>query len=194
MYHVCVTVHVSTGVVPPASPAYAPPSGTSTAARNSYDRGVDERDDIDDSNRKDAMDKSNSAGRLDVLRELEDIVLWTLGETSMFCSCNNYIDQVNVLQPKDVLMAYQTGYMVQHGVLRTNCVDCLDRTNVAQFAMGCRFLMVGLIALGLCDPHYSDPSNAMLTVFMDMFSQMGDCISLQVCICIRVSAHLLAVC
>ena len=24
----------------------------------------------------------------------------------------------------------------QHGVVRTNCVDCLDRTNTAQFAMG----------------------------------------------------------
>lgn len=25
---------------------------------------------------------------------------------------------------------------MQVGVVRTNCVDCLDRTNVAQFAMG----------------------------------------------------------
>ena len=25
---------------------------------------------------------------------------------------------------------------MQAGVVRTNCVDCLDRTNVAQFAMG----------------------------------------------------------
>ena len=24
----------------------------------------------------------------------------------------------------------------QHGVVRTNCVDCLDRTNTAQFAIG----------------------------------------------------------
>ena len=24
----------------------------------------------------------------------------------------------------------------QHGVVRTNCVDCLDRTNTAQFAVG----------------------------------------------------------
>ena len=26
--------------------------------------------------------------------------------------------------------------MKQHGILRTNCVDCLDRTNTAQFAIG----------------------------------------------------------
>ena len=24
----------------------------------------------------------------------------------------------------------------QHGIIRTNCVDCLDRTNTAQFAIG----------------------------------------------------------
>lgn len=33
------------------------------------------------------------------------------------------------------LMERGAGFM-QHGVVRTNCVDCLDRTNTAQFAMG----------------------------------------------------------
>ena len=27
--------------------------------------------------------------------------------------------------------------ILQHGVPRSNCVDCLDRTNVAQFGIGC---------------------------------------------------------
>jgi hypothetical protein len=26
--------------------------------------------------------------------------------------------------------------LVQTGILRTNCIDCLDRTNVAQFCFG----------------------------------------------------------
>lgn len=27
-------------------------------------------------------------------------------------------------------------FLFQRGVLRTNCIDCIDRTNVAQFLMG----------------------------------------------------------
>lgn len=27
-------------------------------------------------------------------------------------------------------------FLIQHGISRTNCVDCLDRTNVAQFGIG----------------------------------------------------------
>ena len=32
--------------------------------------------------------------------------------------------------------------LLQHGVARTNCVDCLDRTNVAQFGIGKFFVSV----------------------------------------------------
>jgi hypothetical protein len=37
----------------------------------------------------------------------------------------------------------------QRGVLRTNCIDCLDRTNVAQFSVGVHALGVQLAAMGL---------------------------------------------
>lgn len=39
--------------------------------------------------------------------------------------------------------------LLQQGVLRTNCVDCLDRTNAAQFAIAKRALGHQLHALGL---------------------------------------------
>lgn len=41
--------------------------------------------------------------------------------------------------------------MFQHGVLRTNCIDCLDRTNVAQFAFGLAGFGRQLFMLGLSD-------------------------------------------
>lgn len=41
--------------------------------------------------------------------------------------------------------------VVQTGVLRTNCVDCLDRTNTAQFMVGKCALAYQLYALGLID-------------------------------------------
>ncbi len=36
------------------------------------------------------------------------------------------------------------------GIVRTNCVDCLDRTNTAQFIMGFRAFRHQLYALGVC--------------------------------------------
>jgi hypothetical protein len=45
----------------------------------------------------------------------------------------------------------------QHGVLRTNCIDCLDRTNVAQFAYGLGGLGRQLLAVGVSDSPDIDP-------------------------------------
>lgn len=38
---------------------------------------------------------------------------------------------------------------VQNGVVRSNCIDCLDRTNAAQFVIGKRALGYQLQALGI---------------------------------------------
>ena len=44
----------------------------------------------------------------------------------------------------------QSAYMkIQNGVARTNCIDCLDRTNAAQFVIGKRALGHQLHALGV---------------------------------------------
>jgi len=40
-------------------------------------------------------------------------------------------------------------YRLQTGVLRTNCVDCLDRTNSAQFIVGKCALAYQLYSLGV---------------------------------------------
>lgn len=44
---------------------------------------------------------------------------------------------------------YRDMPLLQCGVLRVNCVDCLDRTNAAQFAIAKRALGHQLYALGL---------------------------------------------
>lgn len=41
------------------------------------------------------------------------------------------------------------GLKMQNGVARTNCIDCLDRTNAAQFVIGKRALGYQLHALGI---------------------------------------------
>jgi len=39
----------------------------------------------------------------------------------------------------------------QASVVRSNCMDCLDRTNVAQAALARRSLLIQLVALGIID-------------------------------------------
>ena len=46
---------------------------------------------------------------------------------------------------------WRTTMSVQNGICRTNCVDCLDRTNAAQFVFGKRALGHQLYALGVVD-------------------------------------------
>ena len=40
---------------------------------------------------------------------------------------------------------------IQTGVIRTNCVDCLDRTNTAQFAIAKKALAYQLFSLGVLE-------------------------------------------
>ena len=67
----------------------------------------------------------------------------------------------------------------QSGVLRTNCIDCLDRTNVAQYAYGLAALGHQLFSLGLSDIPKVDPHNSITNVLMDMYQNMGDALALQ---------------
>lgn len=42
--------------------------------------------------------------------------------------------------------------LTQKSVVRTNCMDCLDRTNVTQAALARRTLLLQLVNLGIFDP------------------------------------------
>ena len=70
---------------------------------------------------------------------------------------------------------------VQHGVLRTNCIDCLDRTNVAQFAYGLAAMGQQLHGLGLADSPTIDAQSSAARELMDMYEAMGNVLSRQVC-------------
>jgi phosphatidylinositol 3,5-bisphosphate 5-phosphatase len=76
-------------------------------------------------------------------------------------------------------MDQEAGMRLQQGVCRTNCVDCLDRTNACQFIIAKRALGQQLFALGIIDnpdvPYETDAVN-LLT---EMFHDHGDTIALQ---------------
>ncbi|KAL3513411.1 hypothetical protein ACH5RR_026128 [Cinchona calisaya] len=67
----------------------------------------------------------------------------------------------------------------QSGVLRTNCIDCLDRTNVAQYAYGLAALGRQLLAMGLTDKPKVDADSSIAAALMDMYQSMGDALAQQ---------------
>lgn len=94
-----------------------------------------------------------------------------------------FIDRVaNVLPPLAVSQSKRTGTLFQRGVLRTNCIDCLDRTNGGQFAVAMRFLLISLQALGISSPNLLSldlSKDPLLLSLMEMYGEMGDKIALQ---------------
>lgn len=58
---------------------------------------------------------------------------------------------------------------MQNGVARTNCIDCLDRTNAAQFVIGKRALGHQLHALGIINETCVDYDTDAVNLFTHMY-------------------------
>ncbi|GER28361.1 phosphoinositide phosphatase family protein [Striga asiatica] len=67
----------------------------------------------------------------------------------------------------------------QKGVLRTNCIDCLDRTNVAQYVYGLVALGHQLHALGYIAVPKISLDSALADDLMKTYEAMGDTLALQ---------------
>ena len=87
-------------------------------------------------------------------------------------------------------------FLKQRGVVRSNCIDCLDRTNVAQWCIGMRMLACQLYVLGidLCLEQTSrvtylerqttaglvlTPKSKVAQIITQMWETLGDRIALQ---------------
>ncbi|KAF2968162.1 hypothetical protein GQX73_g5466 [Xylaria multiplex] len=68
---------------------------------------------------------------------------------------------------------------VQNGVARTNCIDCLDRTNAAQFVIGKRALGHQLHALGILEDTCIEYDTDAVNLFTHMYHDHGDTIAVQ---------------
>ncbi|KAJ9632515.1 phosphatidylinositol-3,5-bisphosphate 5-phosphatase [Taxawa tesnikishii (nom. ined.)] len=68
---------------------------------------------------------------------------------------------------------------VQNGVARTNCIDCLDRTNAAQFVIGKRAFGHQLKALGVTATADLEYDSDAVNIFTHMFHDHGDTIAIQ---------------
>lgn len=68
---------------------------------------------------------------------------------------------------------------IQQGVCRSNCIDCLDRTNAAQFVIGKRALGVQLKSLGIIDNSYLEYDSDIINILTELFHDLGDTVALQ---------------
>ncbi|XP_074566379.1 phosphoinositide phosphatase SAC2-like isoform X2 [Curcuma longa] len=67
----------------------------------------------------------------------------------------------------------------QKGILRTNCIDCLDRTNVAQYAFGLAALGHQLHAVGSREAVKITLHSPLADDLMVLYEKMGDKLALQ---------------
>lgn len=74
---------------------------------------------------------------------------------------------------------FQPGKSVQSGVCRTNCIDCLDRTNAAQSVIAKHALGYQLFALGITDRPRVDYDTDIMDLLTEMYHDHGDTLALQ---------------
>ncbi|KAJ1698653.1 hypothetical protein LUZ63_007165 [Rhynchospora breviuscula] len=101
----------------------------------------------------------------------------TLGEGSQCTSSSSDTSAVGTTEDIEILNPESP--MFQKGILRTNCIDCLDRTNVAQYAFGLVALWHQLHALGLVDDRYIDLDYPLARNLMRLYEIMGDTLARQ---------------
>ncbi|KAI3648780.1 hypothetical protein MP228_006634 [Amoeboaphelidium protococcarum] len=105
----------------------------------------------------------NKTNKNDVISILERITADSVQQTGLFCikKCSGEILQV------------------QRGIIRTNCIDCLDRTNAAQFIIGKLALCRQLNSMKLSSKSYLTFDNDSVKLLMRMCNDMGNVIALQ---------------
>ena len=109
------------------------------------------------------MSRASKTRDGDVIGSLEEIANTVVDSTGFFRNGDEGFDEPQV----------------QNGVARTNCVDCLDRTNAAQFVIGKRVFALQLQALGVIACSEVDFDTDAVNIFTHMFHDHGDTIAVQ---------------
>lgn len=109
------------------------------------------------------MSRAAKSRDQDVIGMLESIAESVVSTTGFFHNGDGVISPIRV----------------QNGVARTNCIDCLDRTNAAQFVIGKRALGYQLHALGILEDTSIEYDTDAVNLFTHMYHDHGDTIAMQ---------------
>ncbi|OWR48279.1 putative FIG4 protein [Danaus plexippus plexippus] len=117
------------------------------------------------------MARMNKGADAKVLDKLSAIARTVVRRTGIFLSCKSYGEEMGV-------EGHQKGRL-QTGLVRVNCVDCLDRTNTAQFAIGKCVLAHQLHALGLIQEPVIEFDSDCVRLLEGLYEDHGDTLALQ---------------
>ncbi|KAK4193800.1 putative Polyphosphoinositide phosphatase [Podospora australis] len=109
------------------------------------------------------MSRAAKSAEEDVIETLEHIAEDVLMTTGFFHNGDGHTSPIRV----------------QNGVARTNCIDCLDRTNAAQFVIGKRALGHQLHALGILGDNCVNFDTDAVNLLTHMYHDHGDTIAVQ---------------
>lgn len=105
----------------------------------------------------------HSKKNMDVIGPLQAIACSSIDETGFF---HNGVDF--------------TSTKIQKGIIRTNCIDCLDRTNAAQFIICKEALSHQLRSLGILSKTADlDYDSDLINILTEIFHDHGDTIAVQ---------------
>ncbi|KIK53298.1 hypothetical protein GYMLUDRAFT_49476 [Collybiopsis luxurians FD-317 M1] len=126
------------------------------------------------------MSKAYKSKNQDVISILEDLAEQSIQKTGFFHSGPEpFYHSLQQESHSQHETTWRNKISLQNGICRTNCVDCLDRTNAAQFVFGKRALGHQLYALGVVEnPDLSFDSDAV-NMLTEMYHDHGDTIALQ---------------
>ncbi|CAB3223688.1 unnamed protein product [Arctia plantaginis] len=117
------------------------------------------------------MARVNKESDAKVLDKLSAIARTAVRRTGIFLSSRGYGEETGV-------EGHQGGRL-QTGLVRVNCVDCLDRTNTAQFAIGKYVLAHQLYALGLIGEPNIEFDSDCARLLEGLYEDHGDTLALQ---------------
>lgn len=124
--------------------------------------------------------KSRDQDVVDTLKTLADKIVNTTYFFHSGPETNyNYNQRVNNSKNKDEVITRRMTPRFQNGVVRTNCIDCLDRTNAAQFVIGKCALAHQLHALGILEEPILPFDCDAVNILNAMYHDHGDTIALQ---------------
>ncbi|XP_065883626.1 polyphosphoinositide phosphatase-like isoform X2 [Dysidea avara] len=127
------------------------------------------------------MAKINKSRNINLIEVLEDVANKTFAETGFFHAgpelCCHQFDP-----HREYCSRFVSGEYIgrgQRGIVRVNCVDCLDRTNTAQFIVGKCALGYQLYAIGVTDTPVLEFECDTMRMFEAMYEDLGDTLAVQ---------------
>ncbi|KEI41332.1 uncharacterized protein L969DRAFT_70805 [Mixia osmundae IAM 14324] len=123
------------------------------------------------------MAGSHKRPGIDSLSVLEDIAEEALEKTQFFHSGGEPI--AYAYSNDEDAPTYRPVPLMQTGICRTNCIDCLDRTNACQFILGRSVLGHQLRALGVYKGTTLEFDSDATNLLTEMYHDHGDTLALQ---------------